>query len=115
MSYYPNMLARYREVDLSTFVWVCIEEIKRFELALFRVCGKLTGEGLGSEGQGCELLFRAEELQFPLPRNCLLWHAVTQDQWRPAVEDGALIDIRNLEEDTWISNCAGLLNFLSGI
>jgi hypothetical protein len=108
MFYYPNMLARYLEDDPSTFVWVCTEEIKRFNLALFRICAKLTGEGDGA-------LFKAEELQFPLPRSCFLWHAVTQDQWKPAIQEGALDDLMNLSEDTWISNIAGLLNSLFGI
>jgi len=114
MFYYPNMLARYREVELSTFVWVCIEEIKRFDLALYKVCEKLTGSSL-EDGGGEISLFTAEELQFPMPTNCSLWHAVSRDQWKSAVEERALVDLSNLSQDTWISNFAGLLNFLFGI
>lgn len=115
MFHYPNMLSRYREVDVSSFIWVSIEEVKRFDLALYKVCGKLTGLGSGEEGGiGPGSLLNAEELQFPMPNNCLLWHAVTQEQWISGFE-GTLVDLDDLAQDTWISNCAGLLEFLFGI
>lgn len=113
------MVARYRTVGVSTFAWVCIEEIKRFNLALFRVCGRLTMQRDGNEdGGGVEVgdgfLFSADELQFPLPTRCSLWKAVTRDEWESS-GDGLLVDLNDLAEDSWISNCAGLLNFLCDI
>ncbi|CAG8277110.1 unnamed protein product [Penicillium olsonii] len=115
MFYYPNMLSRYRGVNVSEFIWVSIEEIKRFNLALFKVCGKLTATGAGEGGEGIDAgsLFPAEELQFPMPTNCFLWHAVTEDQWTSNVE-GILVDLDDWSQDTWISNSAGLLKFLFG-
>lgn len=115
MFHYPNILERYREVDVFTYVWVCIEEVKRFDLALYKVCGKLTGLGSGGNlDVGGSSLFSAEELQFPMPNNCSLWHAVGRDQWISALE-GKLVDLDDLAQDSWISNSAGLLNFLCGV
>ncbi|KAJ5338062.1 hypothetical protein N7452_004790 [Penicillium brevicompactum] len=115
MFHYPNILERYREVDVFTYVWVCIEEVKRFDLALYKVCGKLTGLGSGGNlDEGASSLFSAEELQFPMPNNCSLWHAVGRDQWISALE-GKLVDLDDLAQDSWISNSAGLLNFLCGV
>ena len=34
MFFYPNMLARYKEADLPSFVWVDVEEFKRFNISL---------------------------------------------------------------------------------
>ncbi|CAG8054329.1 unnamed protein product [Penicillium salamii] len=115
MFYYPNMLSRHREIGVSDFIWVSIEEIKQFNLALFKVCGKVTVINArdNEEGVGTVSMFPAEELQFPMPTNCFLWHAVTQDQWVSSFE-GTVVDLDDLSQDTWISNCAGLLNFMFG-
>lgn len=76
MLFYPNMLARYKEADLPSFVWVGIEEAKRFSLALYKLCAKLS-----SPSPYDRPLLHASELQFPLPSNEPLWNSVEKDEW----------------------------------
>lgn len=48
MLYYPNMLARYCEPDQPSYVWVSIEEVKRFNIALYKVCRVCSEQGSGT-------------------------------------------------------------------
>ena len=118
MLYYPNMLSRYCEQDLPAFVWVSIEEVKRFNLALYKVC-----MACGEKGVSTDVLdtataslsrgLRAQDLQFPLPKNTPLWNALSKEEWVSAetgdVHCHALDD--TLEHE-WISNSAHVLEML---
>jgi hypothetical protein len=114
MLHYPNMLARYCDSDLAPYVWVSIEEMKRFNIALYRVCNLCSEQGSGTTdfdiipGSGRRL--RAQDLQFPLPRNTPLWNAVDKEGWIYAATDDVF---RHRPNDTlqgeWISNSADVL------
>lgn len=116
--YYPNILSRYQETSLASFTWVGIEEMKRFNLALYRVCGKLSsnsiaGAGIGDNGAEVNLL-SATELQFPLPSSSALWNAVGKDEWIVHMKDSTPVPISfddHCQAD-WISNFARILESL---
>lgn len=116
MFYYPNILARYRETDLASFVWVGIEEIKRFNLALYKACGKLrnpgTRDGSKDDVGAVTSLLAASELQFPPPTNHPLWNAVGKDEWMAHTKDERLLSLHDNDHTNWISNFAGVLEIL---
>ncbi|KAJ5833419.1 hypothetical protein N7474_001730 [Penicillium riverlandense] len=113
MFYYPNILARYKEDDLASFVWVGIEEIKRFNIALYKVCGKASRSSIrdGSQGNANAVSYAltALELQFPPPDSCPLWNAVGKDEWMAIVKDVKPVCLDDICQDNWISNFAGVL------
>jgi len=119
MFYYPNMLSRYQETSLASFIWVGIEEIKRFNLALYKVCGKLSsnsmaGAGINDNYDAQMDLLSASELQFPLPSSSALWNAVGKDEWIVHMKDITPVPV-SLDDHCragWISNSAILIEFL---
>lgn len=117
MFYYPNILARFSQNEPAAYVWVSIEEIKRFNLALFKVCRAFSGSG--RQG-GCIENFSMEEtvswslsareLQFPLPRNTPLWNALNPEEWvAAATEDVYRHRLDDTLEQDWISRSADVL------
>ncbi|KAE8406895.1 hypothetical protein BDV37DRAFT_291593 [Aspergillus pseudonomiae] len=115
MFYYPNMLARYHPDDLADYVLVGVEEVKRFDIALFRVC-----KSIGSDRGETHLEHRdtsrarwqvtASELQFPMPKNELMWNAITENEWKAAATEGMeCINLSDSMESQWISNSSELL------
>jgi hypothetical protein len=115
MLYYPNMLARYCEPDQPTYVWVSIEEVKRFNIALYKVCRTCSQQWSGTTA--CDIIrgssrgLRAQDLQFPLPRNTLLWNAVDKAGWESAgSEDVFRHRLNDTLEHEWISNSAHFLD-----
>jgi hypothetical protein len=116
MFYYPNILARYRPDDLSSYVWIGIEEVKRFNLALYRVC-KILGSSKPNTNVGeygnpgvARWQLTASELQFPMPKNDLLWNAVNKKEWNfAATEDVYHFNLNDTMELEWISNSAELM------
>lgn len=115
MFYYPNILAKYRESDLGSFVWAGIEETKRFNTALYKICGKTSRSSGGDRSQGDThaviSLLNASELQFPLPGSYALWNAVGKDDWTALAKDEKAINLKDYSQETWISNFAGILQF----
>ncbi|KAJ5519800.1 hypothetical protein N7463_000253 [Penicillium fimorum] len=115
MFYYPNILAKYEESDLDSFVWVGIEEIKRFNIALYKVCGKANNSSIrdGSHGDinAVRPSLTAGELQFPLPSNCHLWNAVGMNEWIAIVKEEKLVSLDDTCQENWISNFAEVLEF----
>ncbi|KAL4770845.1 hypothetical protein BDW60DRAFT_223707 [Aspergillus nidulans var. acristatus] len=114
---YPSMLARYGTDDLPSYVWVSIEEIKRFNLALYRVCRSFASSTCDDKGGENHILgtpldnhdsyreqsrLRPCDLQFPLPSNAPLWNAVGKAEWRSVVAAG---------DEEWISNFADALQW----
>lgn len=120
MFYYPHILARYHSSDLASYVWVGIEEVKRFDVALYRMCKLLSSgqrngniEDRGAPGVTSWQL-TASELQFPIPKNDLLWNAVGEEEWIcVGTEDLDCIDLSNIMETQWISRSADLAAHLS--
>ncbi|KAB8067103.1 hypothetical protein BDV29DRAFT_200745 [Aspergillus leporis] len=116
MLYYPNMLNRYCQDDLASYVWIGIEEVKRFNMALFKVCRAFSSvsEQEGSINSldiaGASRGLRARDLQFPLPRNTPLWNAVSKEEWvSAATEEVYCNTLNNTLEVEWISNSANTL------
>lgn len=103
------MLTRYHHVESITCMWVGVEEIKRFGLALYKVsrlCGR-RGESDETDGR----LLRLSDLQFPMPAKKNLWDADSN------AELARLLLIYSRREDksdeprgtTWISQSGVLL------
>ncbi|KAL6229743.1 hypothetical protein BDW75DRAFT_224525 [Aspergillus navahoensis] len=107
MLFYPNMLARYKETDLPSFVWVGIEEVKRFSMALYKLCAKVSSSSADDSS-----LLHARELQFPLPSNDPLWNSVGRDDWEANARDSDIVSMKDDLQEKWISNFADVLDFL---
>jgi hypothetical protein len=74
--YYPAMLGRYQDIDSVACIWVGVEEIKRFGLALYKVCKICNSvyDDESGENSGQRLL-RLSDLRFPVPDGNHLWEA----------------------------------------
>ncbi|KAL4748761.1 hypothetical protein BDW72DRAFT_205371 [Aspergillus terricola var. indicus] len=117
---YPNMFARYGTDDLPSYVWVSVEEIKRFNMALYRVCQSFSSSSYDAKGQH---RLRLCDLQFPLPSNTPLWNAVGKAEWRSVVTAGeatcAIADadaycqrmLNDALKEEWVSNFADILQW----
>ncbi|KAK2761629.1 hypothetical protein FQN54_001457 [Arachnomyces sp. PD_36] len=120
MFYYPNMLARYSQSDLPSYIWVGIEELKRFNLALYRCCkalsrsGQQTSDGAGDSIAGpATWELTAADLQFPIPKNDALWDATVREEWDSAGTEAANpTSLHDTLEAEWISKSAELLRFI---
>lgn len=120
MFYYPNILARFSQNEPAPYVWVSIEEIKRLNLTLFKVCTSFSGscrqgEGLDGLSDDREKTvswgLSARELQFPLPRNTPLWNALNAEEWFAAdTEDVYRHSLDDTLEQDWISRSADVLD-----
>jgi hypothetical protein len=104
---YPNMLAKFKEADIPSFVWVCTEEVKRFIIALYKFCTKLN-----SSDSGEPPLLSASELDFPLPSNDALWHSIGKHEWEANAKDQNTVSLTDDLQAKWISNFADVLEFL---
>ncbi|KAB8209079.1 hypothetical protein BDV34DRAFT_232780 [Aspergillus parasiticus] len=117
MLYYPNMLSRYCQNDLASLVWIGIEEVKRFNIALFRACRVFSSSGeQGSSIDSSDIAgttswrLYARDLQFPLPRNTPLWAATSREEWDSAAPDDVYgINLNDTLEAEWISRSADVL------
>ncbi|KAJ5588354.1 hypothetical protein N7537_011032, partial [Penicillium hordei] len=107
MFFYPNMLAKYKQADLPSFVWVGVEEIKRFNIALYKLCVKLS-----NVSQEDRPLLTAGELQFPLPSNDPLWNSVERDEWEANAKEENTVSLGDNFQAKWISKFADILGFL---
>ncbi|KAI9373857.1 hypothetical protein BJX61DRAFT_357486 [Aspergillus egyptiacus] len=125
--HYPNMLARFSQNDLPSYVWVSIEEVKRFNVALYRICrtlseqydrssidGRVTDDSSVTGARAQRL--SARDLQFPMPRNTPLWNAVSKEVWdAAATEDVFCHNLEDTQEEQWISRSAGTLEAALGL
>ena len=115
MLYYPNILQHYCDSILPGYTWVSVEEVKRFDLALFKVCGAFGISGKEEHRTGnFDGRIRACDLQFPPPRNTPLWNAVTKEEWESAAK--ADMDRHSLDDPLplqWISNSAEIVELIA--
>lgn len=113
---YPSMLSQFRKRENpEVFVWVGVEEVKRFGLCLYRVCqcarlreprelddvpdhSNRYPSGLG----GAHLSLA--DLQFALPDSDELWH-MTSGLAGQLAERYMMYENANIEEN-WISQTA---------
>lgn len=115
MFFYPEILAQVsRDSVPDVFIWVGIEEVKRFALALYKVCRSChiqckngPRNSLHRTQRGRSLLTLAD-LQFSLPDSDELWNA-TSDLAARLAEDGPLYYDNNDTEANWISQSARIL------
>ncbi|KAJ5633345.1 hypothetical protein N7490_009684 [Penicillium lividum] len=114
---YPKILSRYQDATLTSFIWVGIEEIKRFNVALYKVCARLStsvqDEHIEDDGDDVEKPFlAANELQFPLPSNSGLWNAAGKAEWMIHGKGVEPVSLEDYCEESWISNFAKVSEFL---
>ncbi|KAL5337239.1 hypothetical protein BJX70DRAFT_250568 [Aspergillus crustosus] len=110
MLYYPNILARYSQSDPGPYVWLGIEETKRFNLALYRVYQAVSRVGQQPTNTDNNTRLSAGDLQFPLPTHIALWRTVSKREWDSATTSGVfdhLLD--DIMEGMWISKLSGAL------
>ncbi|KAF3394250.1 hypothetical protein F1880_005433 [Penicillium rolfsii] len=111
--YYPTILARYSQSDPKKYVWLGIEETKRYNLALYRVCRAVSR--LGQQATATDAYnygkLHVKDLQFPLPCENSLWKAVTKADWDSAADNGVFDHVLDDTMDTrWISNISQTLD-----
>ncbi|KAL6231643.1 hypothetical protein BDW75DRAFT_219657 [Aspergillus navahoensis] len=114
MLYYPNMLRRYCRNDIPEYVWVSIEEVKRFNIALYKVCRTCSEQMSDIDDlditRASGIRLQAHDLQFPLPENTPLWNAVNKAQWDSAAMGGVFCHgLNDTLEGEWISKSAHIL------
>lgn len=116
MFYYPKMLSRCSPHDIGTLNWVFVEEVKHFNLALFKVCRAFSQSP--KHGVGTDILqtgsgnrdIQPHDLQFPLPEHFQLWNAKGKEEWLAVgAEKMEGPDLNDALMSEWISNSAGLL------
>lgn len=107
MFFYPNMLSKFKDNEFPALVWVGIEEMKRFSIALYRLCSKL-----GRDNTEDRYLLHANELQFPLPSNNALWNSIERDDWETNAREQNTISLKDDLRAQWISNYTDVINFL---
>ncbi|KAH8427131.1 Zn(II)2Cys6 transcription factor [Aspergillus melleus] len=110
--YYPQILSMFSPSDSPPYLWLGIEEIKRFNLALYKVYRATSSIANRPSDTHRDSSLTARELQFPLPVNTPLWKAVTRTEWDAAAHVGvfdALLD--DVKEGMWISRAADAYDF----
>lgn len=117
MFYYPTILAQFREAAIPQYILVSAEEVKRFNIALYRVCTTICGSAGIHPGveDGCSFLLTADELRFPGPDNHALWDAATQEEWDCAVREMDVDGVYDIREDEWISRRSTVVHVLGGV
>ncbi|BCS29350.1 uncharacterized protein APUU_70920S [Aspergillus puulaauensis] len=115
---YPNMLSRFHPSAPIALIWVSVEEIKRFGLALYKLCRLCTRTGLdtggssgGSSGGPRSELLTLTDLDFCMPDSDEVWNAPpdTGTEWfRSSALQQSCRD--NRDPDGWISQTAEKLH-----
>lgn len=111
------MLARQLSETLETFAWVSIEEVKRFDLALYRVCrlaSRIDAPNGHDVAEASSEALTASDLQFPMPTHDRLWNSKGKEEWVSAIPmDGNLCTLDDAKEGEWISNSAELVGLFA--
>ncbi|KNG80344.1 putative C6 and C2H2 transcription factor [Aspergillus nomiae NRRL 13137] len=106
MFFYPSIVAQFKNTLPDVYIWVGVEEVKRFALALYKVCRSCRVPDIGASSQGRSLLSLAN-LQFAPPDSDELWHA-SSDLASRLAEDRSAYGERN-SDARWISQTASVL------
>ncbi|PYH91180.1 C2H2 type zinc finger domain protein [Aspergillus ellipticus CBS 707.79] len=108
MFFYPAVLAKFNPGEVpDVFIWVGVEEVKRFGLALYKVCKLYHIERDGDSGESQGLLSLAD-LQFAMPDSDERWHASADLAATLAKDDPMTYSSKNIEAN-WISQSARIL------
>lgn len=109
--YYPNMLSRHHTSAPLALVWVSVEEIKRFGLALYKLCRLCSRSGGDTiDGNGSALrnnLLNLTDMDFCMPDSDEIWNAPEDGFIRLTALQQPSRDNRDPEQ--WISKTSGLL------
>ncbi|PKY00055.1 hypothetical protein P168DRAFT_307721 [Aspergillus campestris IBT 28561] len=105
---YPEMLAQHSATAPLAMVWVSVEEIKRFGLALYKVCRMTTCAGStdGDRSRGRDELLTLADLSFGMPDSDELWDVEPGSYQRTALKT-TLRD--NRDSTSWVSVSADVL------
>ncbi|CAI7639944.1 unnamed protein product [Penicillium pancosmium] len=98
--YYPNMISRHHSSAPLALVWVSVEEIKRFGLALYklcRLCSRSGGDTIDGNGN----------MEFRMPDSDEIWNAPEDEFIRLTALQQPSKDNRDTEQ--WISKTSGQL------
>ena len=106
MFFYPNMLSKFKETDMPSFVWVGIEEIKRFSMSLYKLCGRLSISSTQDDS-----LLHASDLQFPKPSNDALWNSVGKDEWEANAKEENMVSFADDLRERRLSSHADAMEF----
>lgn len=103
--HYPSMLRGYNDPP-PPLAWIYVEEIKRFGLALYRVCRLLNFPGVpkGRAAVIGEELLNLTDLKFCMPGNDEMWNASTGRRLETLRQSTSPGDVKD-ESDSrnWIS------------
>lgn len=109
---YPNILAHHETTTPPVLVWMNVEEIKRFGLALYKVCrmcSRPDSLGRNDNSLRSELLTLAD-LNFCMPDSDELWNAPRDADAGTIRRVASRTNLRdNGNPDTWISRAFCLL------
>lgn len=117
MLFYPSILSHFRQGESpEVFVWVGVEEVKRFVLSLYRICQRARLHDPGDvscqsnrvppRSVGANLLSLAD-LRFALPDSDELWHLTSGLAHRLLGSSEAYREANR--EESWISHTSWLL------
>jgi hypothetical protein len=120
MFYYPNTLSLHSSSAPLALIWVSVEEIKRFGLALYKLCklcacardqgANYGGNDTAVPATKASSLLTLAELDFCMPDSDELWNAPA-DAPSELFKSTALQQISrdNRDSEGWISRAAGRL------
>ncbi|KAJ5093585.1 hypothetical protein N7456_009446 [Penicillium angulare] len=116
--YYPNMLMQHPSSAPLALIWLSVEEVKRFGLALYKLCGLCTGGKTSSTASPDnredailqDELLNIKDLEFCLPDSDNMWNA-SNDAVPDSIRNFASNQISrdNRDSESWISQKSGQL------
>ncbi|KAJ5907148.1 uncharacterized protein N7473_004064 [Penicillium subrubescens] len=113
--YYPNMLLQHDADAPLAFVYLSVEEIKRFGLALYKVCRLSTPTSFDLSGDcsngGRNDLLTLADLSFCMPDSDELWNAPLGGESEVLNKyDSSAVGRDNGDAKNWISQASALLH-----
>jgi len=110
---YPNMLAQHSPTAPLALVWVNVEEIKRFGLALYKVCRMCTQpDSTGGDINGAKHeLLGLNDMLFCMPDSDEVWNAPLSAGSEILQKVASQTNLRdNRDPNGWISQTSTILH-----
>lgn len=108
---YPNMLLQHDSNAPLALVYVSVEEIKRFGLALYKTCRLCTSPDGENANAGREELLTLSDLSFSMPDSDELWNAPLGTELEIIKRSASSAVARdNGDPKNWISEASALLH-----
>ncbi|KAJ5186724.1 hypothetical protein N7449_011488 [Penicillium cf. viridicatum] len=113
MFYYPNMIIQHNTYTPLALVYLNIEEIKRFGLALYKACRLSTSSDITEGNTNCDRndLLTLADLSYSMPDSDEIWNAplgTESEVLKKSASSAATRD--NGDPKNWISEASGLLH-----